>query len=151
VDWKRVVSRRPEGGRERQRKREPAENPRIPARDPPERGFRSDPTFRFRSDLDQRRHRLRVQILKSSRSRRLSHSLARERRRRTRGRGRGEVETLSRDFFFLGREIDLGLSFKKKKKKKGDFNKFTYGFKKTVWNPEKKWKKKIRQFFLNHL
>jgi len=127
VVWKRVVLSRPERGRERERKREPAGNPRIPAGSISISGrawvssgsSKRYPTFRFRSYLDQQCHRLRVQISTSSHSRRSSQSPARERRRRTRGRGRGrdEVETLRERFFFEGREINLG-PFKKKNEKK---------------------------------
>jgi hypothetical protein len=121
------VSRRPEGGRERERKGEPAGNPRIPAgsvsdpdRDPVGRGYRSDPagylTFRFRSDLSNVTDSGRVQI-SSSRSHRPSQSPTGETRRRTRGRGRGRDEVRQKNKGSGSFRRDLGLSFKRKKKK----------------------------------
>jgi hypothetical protein len=115
-----VVSRRPEGVRERERKGEPAENPRIPAgsvsdpdRDPVGCGYRSEPagylTFHFRSDLSNVTDSGRVQI-SSSRSHCPSQSPTGETRRRTKGEGEGEMRSDEK-------KKDLGLSFKRKKKK----------------------------------
>jgi hypothetical protein len=78
-----VVTRRLEGGRERERKREPARNPHIPTGSLSVSGWAwvsaGDPTFRFRFDL------IDVTDL-VSRSRRPSQSLAGKRRRRMRER-----------------------------------------------------------------
>jgi len=105
------VSRRPEGRRERERKREPAKNPRIPAGSVFVSGQRSDQAWVSAgsgriSDLllqiqPQRRHRLRVQIL-SSRSRR---RLEREEEERE---GEGEMRSrLEREIFFMKGERSI--------------------------------------------